>query len=212
MTKIDVPSVVGAVTREVRTIQRDQRQARVVVATRVYETGLADAWDALTNAERLPRWFLPIEGELRQGGRYQLRGNAGGTITACEPQRHLAMTWEFGGKVSWLDVRLEPISPERTRLVLEHTAHDDDGHWNEFGPGATGVGWDLGLLGLDMHVTSGGASVTEEGVAWSASDDGKRLVRLASDDWCRASIAAGTDAAQARSAADRTSAFYTGGS
>ena len=46
-------------------------------------------WDACTNAERIPRWFLPVSGDLRLGGRYQLEGNAGGTIERCDPPRSL---------------------------------------------------------------------------------------------------------------------------
>lgn len=212
MPKIDVADVVGAVTREVRSVTREGRDARVVVATRSYATDIADTWDALTNPLRIPRWFMPIEGELRQGGHYQLKGNAGGTITTCEPPRNLALTWEYAGDVSWVAVSLTPIGAERTLLVLEHTAYVDEARWGEFGPGAVGVGWDLGLLGLSLHLEGGGTAedVTREGQAWAASDEGKRCQRMLSDDWCRASIAAGTDPKLAREAADRTSAAYTG--
>ena len=65
--------------------------------TRLYDTSVDDLWDALTSKERIPRWFLPVEGDLKLGGRYQLKGNAGGTITACTPPNHFAATWEFGG-------------------------------------------------------------------------------------------------------------------
>jgi uncharacterized protein YndB with AHSA1/START domain len=211
MKVVDVARLVGAVTREVKNAEREGRAARVVVATRVYDTNLDDAWNALTSAERIPRWFLPIEGDLRLGGRYQFRGNAGGTITACEPPRHLAATWEYGGDVSWIDVRLEALGDEQTRLTLEHAAHVDDARWDEFGPGAVGVGWDLGLLGLELYFESGGsADPAAEGQAWAISEEGKGYQRQCSDDWCRASIASGTDAAKARAAADRTTAFYTG--
>ncbi|WP_308168107.1 hypothetical protein [Nonomuraea sp. NEAU-A123] len=47
-------------------------------------------WDACTSAEHIPRWFLPIEGDLRAGGCYRLEGNAGGEVLACEPPRHPA--------------------------------------------------------------------------------------------------------------------------
>lgn len=210
MKPIDVSAVVGAVTREVKTTVRNGNPARVVVATRTFDTDVDDLWQAVTTAERIARWFLPIEGDLRLGGRFQLRGNAGGTITACEPPRHLATTWEYGGEVSWLDVRLEPEAA-RTRLVLEHIAHVDAERWKEFGPGAVGLGWDLGLLGLYLHLSSGGAAITAEGQAWASGEEGKQFQRLAGDDWCRASITAGSDAAEARAAADRTFAAYTGG-
>ena len=103
MKTFDVATAVGAVTREVRTTEREGKPAHVVVASRIYETDIDDTWDAVTRAERIDRWFTPIAGDLRLGGRYQLQGNAGGTITACEPPRHLAATWEFGGKVTWLN-------------------------------------------------------------------------------------------------------------
>jgi uncharacterized protein YndB with AHSA1/START domain len=208
--KVDVARAVGAVTREVKNTERDGRPARAVVAVRVYDTDVDDAWQALTDAERIPRWFLPIEGELRVGGRYRLRGNAGGTITACEPPHRLAVTWEYGGEVSWLEVRLEAVEGgAKTRLTLEHTAPVDE-RWGEFGPGAVGVGWDLGLLGLALHFEAGGDSVTAAGQAWAAGDEGKAFQRGCSDDWCRAAIASGADAAAARAAADRTTAAYLG--
>ena len=99
--KIDVASQIGAVTRKVGTRQHNDRPARLAVASRTYNTTAEDVWDALTNAERIPRWFLPVSGDLRLGGRYQLEGNAGGEITRCEPPRYLALTWEYGGEISW---------------------------------------------------------------------------------------------------------------
>ena len=49
----------------------------------------------------------------------------------------------------------------------------------------------------------------QEGAAWAASDEGKQFMTLSSQRWCEASIAAGTDQADARAAADRTIAAYT---
>lgn len=212
MKKIDVAAVIGAVKRELRSTERDGKPAVTLTATRIYDTDIADAWDALTNKERIPRWFLPIEGELKLGGRYQLVGNAGGTITVCEPPRHLALTWSMKPEEpSWVDIRLEPAGEDRTKLTLEHTAHVDEKLWAQWGPGGVGIGWDLGLLGLYMHLASGGAGITKEGQGWAASDDGKRFQNESSDDWARASIAMGTDADQAREAAARVYAAYTGG-
>ena len=54
----------------------------------------------------------------------------------------------MGDEVSWIEVHLTPESDERTRFTLEHVAHVDDQRWTEYGPGAVGVGWDSGLLGL----------------------------------------------------------------
>jgi uncharacterized protein YndB with AHSA1/START domain len=181
-----------------------------VVAERSYPAPISDVWDALTNAERIPRWFLPISGDLRLGGRYQLKGNAGGEIQACEPPRHLAVTWEHGGQVSWVTVRLAEEAAGRTQLELEHLAHVDDKFWDQYGPGAVGVGWDLALMGLGRHLETGAALDPQAAMAWPTSAEGKGFVRGSSDDWCRASTAAGTPSPAAQAAAARTTAFYTG--
>jgi uncharacterized protein YndB with AHSA1/START domain len=205
---LDVTRLIGAVNRELST--RDDG-ARVMTATRTYATSLDDLWDALTNPERIPRWFMPITGDLEPGGHYQLEGNARGEILACEPPRLLGVTWEMQGQVSWVNVELSEEAPEATVLRLEHIAHVPDDFWDQFGPGAVGVGWDQALLGLDQHFAPGGPSVRPEDAAeWVASAEGKAFVRQSSDAWEEASIAGGTDPAAARAAAERTTAFYTG--
>lgn len=207
---IDIAQHIGAIARVVGTREVDGRQARVIVATRTYETTIDDLWDALTSATRIPRWFLPISGELRLGGRYQLHGNAGGEITACEPPRHLGLTWENGGDVSWVTVRLNEQAGDTTRLELEHVAHVPDEFWDQYGPGAVGVGWDGALMGLANHLASGASVDPREAMEWMMSEQGKSFSRRSSDEWCRASITAGTDEDAARAAAVRTTAFYTG--
>ena len=206
----DVIRTIGAVTRSVANRERDGRPVRVVAASRDYDTTADDVWDAITNAERIPRWFLPISGDLRLGGRYQLQGNAGGEITRCEPPHHLAVTWEFGGEVSWVTVALTKEENGDTHLRLEHIAHVDDARWAQYGPGAVGVGWDMTLMGLDRHLATRAANDPQAFMAWVGSPNGKDFVHQSSDDWCRASIAAGTDAEGAQTAAKRTTAFYTG--
>lgn len=206
----NLTAYLGAVIRTLKTVERNGKMARAVIATRTYETDADDLWDALTNIERIPRWFMPIEGDLRLGGRYQLKGNAGGEITVCEPPRHLALTWEYAGDVSWVTVTLEAETETRTRLTLEHVGHVPDEFWQSYGPGATGVGWDLGLMGLALHIEKKSTMPPEESEAWMASEDGRRFIRASSDDWCRAAIQAGEDAGWAREAAERTRRFYTG--
>jgi uncharacterized protein YndB with AHSA1/START domain len=207
--KIDIARHIGAVTRKLENREHQGKMARVALASRSYDTTIDDLCDAITNAERIPRWFLPVSGELRLGGRYQLQGNAGGTITRCEPPRHLGVTWEYGGEVSWVTVTLTQEGAG-TRLALEHMAHVKDEFWDQYGPGAVGVGWDGGLMGLAEHVASGATVDRAQADAWSASDEGKAFMRGCSEEWGRASIAAGTDAAAAKAAAARTTAFYTG--
>src|SRR5262245_27498372 len=168
---IDIARVLGAVTRNVRNFEKDGRPASAVTLTRLYDTDPADLWDALTSKERIPRWFMPVEGELKLGGKYQLKGNAGGTITACTPPTHFAATWEFGGGVSWIDVKVSPESG-KARMTLEHTAIIED-HWNQFGPGAVGIGWDLAVMGLELYLSTRAPNDHEAAEAWMAAENGK---------------------------------------
>jgi uncharacterized protein YndB with AHSA1/START domain len=210
---MDLGRVIGAVSRVVGDREYEGKPAKVIVAKRTYETSPDDLWDALTNAERIPRWFLPISGDLKLGGTYQLKGNAGGTITQCEPPKTLAVTWEYGGQTSWVTVRLTRRAAERTELELEHLAHVPGEFWDQFGPGAVGVGWDLALMGLGEHLGNpAAAAVTPEtAAAWTASEEGREFARKSSVDWGRAAIAAGMSEAAAQGAVERTTAFYTGG-
>ena len=205
---LDAEGRIGAVERSVSSLERDGRPARAVVLARGFAAPAGDVWEALTDRERLARWFLPVSGDLSPGGRYQLEGNAGGVITACERPARLALTWEFGGDVSWVDVRLADGDSGGARLILTHTALLSE-HWDEYGPGATGVGWDLSLLGLAFHLARPGEPKLDE-EAFAASPEGKAFITGASEAWGRAAITSGTDPASARAAAARTTAFYTG--
>lgn len=200
----------GAVEREVVTLDKEGEQALGILATRPYDTSIEDLWDALTNPERIPRWFLPISGDLKVGGRYQLEGNAGGEITECEPPRRFALTWEMQGQVSWVDVELAAEGEERTLLRLWHVGPGPDEFWERFGPGAGGVGWDQAMLGLERHLATGENLDPEEWMAWLGSDEGRAFLRASSDAWGEADIAWGADPSAARACAERTWAFYTG--
>ncbi len=46
--------------------------AHVVELRRRLHAPIADVWDACTNPERVGRWFLPLSGDLRPGGNFQL--------------------------------------------------------------------------------------------------------------------------------------------
>jgi uncharacterized protein YndB with AHSA1/START domain len=206
-------NVFGAEARRVVHREYQGKPAVATISIRTYDTSVEDLWEAITVPERLVRWFLPVEGELKVGGRYQLKGNAGGTITRCERPAALDLTWEFGGGMSWVELRLTPDG-ERARLTLEHIAHRDgigEEHWKKFGPGAAGVGWDLGLHGLELHVANPEVPLDPaEFERWTVSDEGKAFVRASGEAWGAADAAAGEPAAEARARAAQTIAFYTG--
>ena len=198
----------GAVERKVVSLEKDGSPAHAVILSRVYETTIEDLWDAVTNKERLPRWFALVEGELQREGRFQIEGNAGGEIVECEPPKTFSLTWEMAGDVSWVDVALKPEGAECTRLTLTHTAKHSP-HWEQYGPGAVGVGWELGLLGLALYVADPNADKIDE-AAFAASSSGKAFAIGSSDKWGDAAISAGEEPAQARAAVARIAAFYAG--
>ena len=213
---MNIDNPLGFQTREVEEVEHEGQPARSVRGSRVYTTDVADLWDAVTNPERIPRWFLPVSGDLRLGGKFQLEGNAGGTITHCEPPTHLGVTWEFGGSVGWVHVRLEEHE-KGTKLVLDHITPQEEAaeqHWAQFGAGATGVGWDLGLVGLMLHLESGGEQVDAAGfMTWMTGDEGKAYVRRCAEHWGTAHAASAKsaeDAEAARAMAERTAKFFSG--
>jgi hypothetical protein len=92
---------------------------------------------------------MPVSGDLRPGGSFQLEGNAGGEILTCEPPRLLKVT--FGGPASLVEVRLTAQSDDDTVLELEHTVPIE---MAQSGAGAlyVGPGWDGALLGLGLFL------------------------------------------------------------
>ena len=205
---IDFETHLGALDRSVSYVERDGKSASAVTLARTFGVTAADLWDAVTNSERLPRWFTVVSGELALGGRYQVEGNASGTVTACEPLAHFALTWEFGGDVSWVEVRLTDAGADGVRLTLTHTALLSP-FWDQYGPGAVGVGWEMAFLGLALHVADPKWPKPDE-MEFATSTDGKAFITGSSHGWGQAAIAAGTDPAAAHAAAKHTTAFYTG--
>jgi uncharacterized protein YndB with AHSA1/START domain len=198
----------NAVRRTVGDRVLEAGEARVVTIARTYDATAEDVWDACTDPSRIARWFLPVSGDLRLGGRFQIEGNAAGTVQRCDPPKGFTTTWEYGGKTSWVELRLAPGPDGGTLMELEHLSLLDE-HWTEFGPGAVGIGWEMGLMGLTLHLSSGEAVDPAEAAAWAGSEDGRRFMTLSGLRWCEADIAGGEDESVARAAADRTIAAYT---
>ncbi len=207
---IEVQQQLSSVRRQVGSRVLPAGEARVVTVAQSYTAEVADLWDACTNPERLPRWFLPVTGDLRVGGRYQIQGNAGGTIERCDAPYAFDATWEYGGEVSWIEVRLSDLGGGRSELRIEHIAHVDDTRWAEFGPGAVGVGWDMMLLGMGLYLESGRAVDQGEVAAWLGSDQGRQALADSSSAWGAAAIAAGEEPALTAARVARTTAAYTG--
>lgn len=101
-----------------------------------YDTDLDDLWSAVTEPERLARWWGRVEGDLRPGGAIRLviesAGLAStGRVEACEPPRRLRVTsretaesWAAGSPDapppfdSVIEVTLTPAG-DQTVLTIE---------------------------------------------------------------------------------------------
>ena len=62
-----------------------------------YDTDIDDLWAAVTDPERLARWYGKVEGDLRPGGAFtvylesaDLESNC--RVDTCEPPQHLRLT------------------------------------------------------------------------------------------------------------------------
>ncbi|PVE09168.1 SRPBCC family protein [Streptomyces scopuliridis] len=207
----EIVDEINRLHREVGTRRVAAGEARTVLLRRTYDADVADVWDAVTSPERIGRWFLPVSGEFKVGGRYQLEGNAGGEILECAAPARLRVSWLFGPEpgFSEVEVRLAPEGEGRTVFELEHVSVVPEEFWGQFGPGAVGVGWDLMSLGLGMHL-AGGAMSKEEAAAWQTSPEAKALMSRSGQAWGDAYAASGADAEVVAATTDATIRFYTG--
>jgi uncharacterized protein YndB with AHSA1/START domain len=149
---MDIASQLEAITREVerKPANEDAGERVSVLMRRTYDTPIQDVWDALTQPDRIQRWFMPISGDLRAGGNFRLEGNASGDILTCEPPALLRVT--FGDSSSIVELRLLSESENATVLELEHTVPIE---MAQSGAGAlyVGPGWDGALLGLGLYLS-----------------------------------------------------------
>jgi uncharacterized protein YndB with AHSA1/START domain len=207
---IDIVRQIEAAQREVGAGRIAAGEGRTIRIRRTYAAGIDDVWDALTDPNRIGRWFLPISGDYRLGGHFQFEGNAGGTIMACERPNRLRVTWVYGEpasetEISELEIRLVSEGDAATVLELEHTAIVPEEMWDQFGPGAVGVGWDQGMLGLALHLQGGSI---DDPMAWQLSEQGRDFATRSSTAWGEANRAAGADAEAVARGVANTITFY----
>lgn len=156
---IDIVNQVNAAHREIGKLPVATGEGRSLLLRRGYDAPIEDVWNACTDPARISRWLGPIEGDLRLGGTFQLKDNAGGEILRCERPHLIKVTWTLGeGMDTEVEVRLAPDGDDGTVLELEHASPAEivDELVRAYGPGHTigiGGGWDLALLGLDLLLT-----------------------------------------------------------
>lgn len=177
---IDIASHLKAIHREVGNRSTASGEVVCVSLRRSYNSPIEDVWDAVTNPKRMQRWFLPISGDLRVGGSFQLEGNAGGDILKCEPPRLLQLT--FGGPTSLVELRLSPAGDSETILELEHTVSIE---MAGSGAGAlyVGPGWDGAFMALGFFLDG---VVIDDPVAAGNSPEGQEFSRQSVHAWAAA--------------------------
>lgn len=182
---IDIGAQLKAVHREVGKRQTDDGEVVTVLLRRDYDAPAEDVWHAVTEPDRLRRWFYPVTGDLHEGGTFQLEGNAGGEILTCAPPRLLRLT--FGGPASVLELRLSPAG-DGTVLELEHTVPIE---MAGSGAGAlyVGPGWDGALLALALFIAG---VVADDPVAAGNSPEGQEFSRRSVHEWIAVVESSGT--------------------
>ena len=57
---IDVKEQINAVRRTLGERTLEAGAAKVLTISQVYDTGIDDLWEVVTDPERISRWFLPV--------------------------------------------------------------------------------------------------------------------------------------------------------
>jgi uncharacterized protein YndB with AHSA1/START domain len=182
---IDIAKQVAAVQRVVSQYSTDGGARVSVLLRRNYAAPIKDVWNALAEPDQLRRWFLPITGDLREGGRFQLEGNAGGEILRCAAPRLLKTT--FGEDTSVVELRLSEVDGGAGFEMMHSVPLELAGS----GAGAlfVGPGWDVGLLGLDRYLRG---QVVADLAEWEHSAEVQQFSRQTIKAWATAIEDSGT--------------------
>jgi uncharacterized protein YndB with AHSA1/START domain len=123
----------------------------VVRLNATYESDVETMWSALTDPQRLAKWYGTVDGDLREGGAFTAVVLASGwdgrgRIDACVPQRKLEVTvWEEEGAEHVVAAELI-ADGDTTHLALEVRGLPLDFVW------AYGAGWQVHLEDLGAHL------------------------------------------------------------
>ena len=104
------------------------------------------------DGQRRTRTWRPLPVGRQCGRRHSSVRTAVALLAHVGDSQATSVGWRFA---------FRPMAAGRTKLMLTHTAHLS-AHWDEYGPGAAGVGWELTLLGLAIHVARSSAAMPDE--------------------------------------------------
>nr|WP_231747442.1 SRPBCC domain-containing protein [Auraticoccus cholistanensis] len=146
-------------------------------------------WSALTTPDKIDRFFLPVGGDLREGGSYAFEGQASGRILVCRAPDLLRVEWlpPDRDEVDQVELRLSADGPDATWLELEHASVADvfttDLSGDKFSPA---IGWESPLHYLVEYLR--GALPDRPSAEWYVFDEAEeiRLARLRAVEWAEA--------------------------
>jgi len=135
-----------------------------------YATDIDDVWSALTDPQRLARWYGQVEGDLRPGGEFRLNIEADGwdgtgRVEACEPPLRLRVTtreseesWRKGRGAQPFDEAIEArLTPDGDQTILVIEVHGLPLDKIAF----YGVGWQIHAENLAAHLAGSQPGDTE---------------------------------------------------
>ncbi len=139
-----------------------------LVLTRTFEAGVEDVWAAVTEPDRLARWFGtwsgdPASGQVLVRWLFDGVGEEAYVIETCEPPRHLRVhnVSDDPGQVWVLDLRLREEGGS-TVLDLAQVMND------ALPVSDVGPGWEWYLDRLEQSVRTGAVS----DLVWKDGDEG----------------------------------------
>ncbi len=119
-----------------------------------YDTTALDLWNAVTDPDRLARWFASVDGDFHEGGHFVVdfeEGDASqiasGEVTKCRAPEELQVTWNFPGEEqSGVEISIHQESGGAL-LKLKHL------RLSERAAAEYGAGWQayIEALGADLN-------------------------------------------------------------
>jgi uncharacterized protein YndB with AHSA1/START domain len=120
----------------------------------VYDTDIEDLWSAITDPDRLGRWFALVEGDLCVGGlifaRFISTDEGPGRIDVCEAPYRLKVTMKPGTSD---EAEIEAVltsEGDKTRLVVEDRRLTSE-NLSDYG-----AGWQVHLEDLASYLAERG--------------------------------------------------------
>ena len=187
----DQDTSIGLIERSMGDRRIEQGAARTVVLKRRFESPIGEVWAAITTADRIDRFFLPVDVDAA-AGTYAFQGQAGGRILACEAPHLLRLEWlpPDRSEADQVEVRLTADGAGATWLELEHASIADVFHTDldgdKFSPA---IGWEGPLHYLGEYLR--GVLPDRPSLEWYEFDENEelRLAHLRAAEWVKAESA-----------------------